>query len=487
MKRYGDAIAPNIFDGFADTQLLLPLVLGNLLSKKLWDLNARIQAKIAIDESQASANEDPLNEDPKNEDPLQFIRAIQKQLDRQFKHLHPNEVAEIYGEINLSDESRRLGKSSVDRALATIEANFVQRINEGSVPREALEPLLARMHLGYFPAFFYGNIDVVLANRALLGRKSSAPMGVTSCLDEVAIFASLAMTMPGGSIANVIALTSASHYTAFGWTPKGEPWWLYGKNKLYSRHDWSVLVSQQFKGNAQHAFDFYFKDIECVVCVTGTFNFDSGRTSISHEHWVEILEYMDIFFGVRLNQITRAVLKPLIRQDASPFAPIFRVLLGAHSLDLTRQDLLAQQDPCVLDVLYSYRSLALKDLFPYLRVARHQPLCQALGHSLNCLQDALDIVINIEGCDSIFNDRNRIAMPDETLRLKTGSDRDKALLLHILLEHLFASTSVKAQVETILTCDDTFVCAESFCFSLTAFCHTDRPIHGIIAQLSDGI
>jgi hypothetical protein len=477
MNTLGSAIAPNIFDSFLDTGVLLPLVLGNLLSQNLWDFSARIQAKLAAEASEVGADEDP----------LKHIKAIQRQLDRHFKHLHPSEVAKICGELDLCDERRRLGPASVDRALETIEATFQQRLSTGSIPREAIEPLLTRIKLGYFPAFFYTNVDVVLANKRLLGRKSSAPLGLTSCLDEVAIFTALAMTMPGGDVANVIALTSASHYTAFGWTHTGQAWWFYGKNKLFCRQDWDELVSQQFDGHPQQAFDFYFKDMARIVCVTGSFDLVTGESAISTEHMTEIIEQLDRFFGVRLSQLSVGRSKPNQTKEGSVFAPVLRELLEAQSLERTRLHLLDQLDPHLLPVLYSYRTLALQDLRPYLWVARHQTLCLALGRALKSRQDAIDIVKNITGSTSIFKDRNRIAMPDETLRLKTGSDRDKALLLHVLLEHLNAITSVSLRVETLFSAEDSFVCVDSFCFSTKTFAEVARPICGVIAQFTGDI
>jgi len=477
MKEVGAAIAPNIFDAFAETRLLLPLVLGNLLSQNLWDFSARIQARLAPAESETGLNEDP----------LKFIRAIQRQLDRQFKHLHANEVSQIYGELNLEDERARLGPESVNCALKTIESGFRQRMSEGAIPREAIEPLLERIKLGYFPAFFYGNVDIVLANKRLSGRKSSAPMGITSCLDETALFSALAMTMPGASVANVIALTSASHYTAFGWTPAGDTWWFYGKNKLYSRQEWSDLVEQQFNGDPQQAFDGHFKDMSRIVCVTGTFDLLTGETEISQEHLVEIIDQLDLFFGVRLSQVRAGLSKPFQNQDASALAPVLRDLLGSQSLERTRHSLLTQQDPSLLQPLYSYRSLELVDLRPYLWVARHQPLSLALGHSLRSRQEAVNIVKSIEAYDSIFKDRNRIAMPDETLRLKTGSDRDKALLLHVLLEHMAKANTTLSQVETLFTTEDTFVCTENVCLSLQTFSEVARPTSGVYAQWSERI
>lgn len=475
MGALDSAIAPNIFDSFADTRLLLPLVLGNLLSEKIWDFSARIQAKLVSEGAEISGGQDP----------LKYIKAIQRQLNRHFKHLHPNEVAQIYGELILSDERRRLGTESVDRALESIEANFQQRISSGSIPREAIEPLLARIKLGYFPAFSYSNVDVVLANKRLLGRKSSAPLGLTSCLDEVAIFAALAMTMPGASVANVIALTSASHYTAFGWTHTDDAWWFYGKNKLFCKLDWSDLVTQQFDGQSQQAFDFYFKDMERIVCVTGSFDLMTGKSDISPEHVAEIIQQLDRFFGVRLSQLSAGLSKSVQTKETSAFAPALRELRDAQSLKQTRKYLFNQLDPELLPILYSYRTLEVLDLRPYLWAARHQPLCLALGHSLETRQDAIDVVKNLTGSESIFNDRKRIAMPDETLRLKTGSDRDKALLLHVLFEHLNTASPGSVRVETVFTNEDSFVCMDSFCISTKTCVQEARPLEGIIHQLDD--
>ena len=477
MNTLGSAIAPNIFDSFLDTGVLLPLVLGNLLSQNLWDFSARIQAKLAAEASEVGADEDP----------LKYIKAIQRQLDRHFKHLHPSEVAKICGELDRSDERRRLGPATVDRALETIEATFQLRLTTGSIPHEAIEPLLTRIKLGYFPAFFYTNVDVVLANKRLLGRKSSAPLGLTSCLDEVAIFTALAMTMPGGNVANVIALTSASHYTAFGWTHTGQAWWFYGKNKLFCRQDWDELVAQQFDGDPQQAFDFYFKDMARIVCVTGAFDLVTGESAISTEHMTEIIEQMDRFFGVRLSQLSVGRSSPIQTKEGSSFAPVLRELLDAQSLERTRMHLFDQPSSHLLPVLYSYRTLVLHDLHPYLCVARHQPLCLELGRALKSRQEAIDIAKNLTGHVSIFNDRNRIAMPDETLRLKTGSDRDKALLLHVLLEHLNASTSESHRVETLFSAEDSVVCVDRFCFSTKTFAEVARPICGVIAQFTDDI
>ena len=77
-----------------------------------------------------------------------------------------------------------------------------------------------------------------------------------------------------------------------------------------------------------------------------------------------------------------------------------------------------------------------------------------LAREITELSDALSIVAGIEGRDSIFGSRDRIAMPDETLYFKTGSDSDKALLLYTLLRH---STICDAESVIGLSNNNSFV------------------------------
>ena len=86
----------------------------------------------------------------------------------------------------------------------------------------------------------------------------------------------------------------------------------------------------------------------------------------------------------------------------------------------------------------------------------------------------------LPGTESIFKNRNRIAMPDETLRLKTGTDRDKALLLHALLVLCRQTAPIMDSFVTILTDIDSFVCSDARCVSITTLSDAPRPTKGIV-------
>ena len=84
--------------------------------------------------------------------------------------------------------------------------------------------------------------------------------------------------------------------------------------------------------------------------------------------------------------------------------------------------------------LYAFRSLDVTYPQAYVRAATRDYHTRQLAQNLKSSDDALKIVSNVTGRDSIFESRERIAMPDETLIFGTGDDRDRALLLYTLLQ-----------------------------------------------------
>ncbi|MDQ3749543.1 MAG: hypothetical protein M3367_11135, partial [Acidobacteriota bacterium] len=98
---------------------------------------------------------------------------------------------------------------------------------------------------------------------------------------------------------------------------------------------------------------------------------------------------------------------------------------------------LAEQHPDSIYefALYAFRRLDAPHPQVYVRAALRDYNVKRMAQGITELSDALSIVASIRGRDSIFGSRDRIAMPDETSYFKTGSDKDKALLLYTLLRH----------------------------------------------------
>jgi hypothetical protein len=154
--------------------------------------------------------------------------------------------------------------------------------------------------------------------------------------------------------------------------------------------------------------------------------------------------------------------------------------MGTQSIQECRDQLLLSQRTECLQALYSYRSLDVENLRPYVDVACQQTYCKAVGSTLASFDEALDVIRALPGTESIFKNRNRIAMPDETLRLKTGTDRDKALLLYALLVHCRQAEPIMDSFVTILTDIDSFVCSDARCVSITTLSDAPRPTKGIV-------
>lgn len=467
-------VAPNIFDFYANPNLVLSLVLGNLLSPSLWDWSAKLHRKLLDTQPMDGIHSESV------------IRSIQEQINKNFMHLHMSDVPNLYGELMLIDEMERVGEDAVRAVTAHTLAYVKRRIEKGDISAESMAPVLTSIESGRFPAYFYGNADLIRAYRKLSGKKHQSISGLTSCVDECTLFVSLAMTLPEGLITNAIALTGPYHATAFGWTADGSCWWFYGKNKLFFQEDWQALVNASSHGDAQTCFDELFEAMDHIISVAGTFDLTSGRSNIAAAHVDEIIDKMDSFFGVRLKQIDRGVAIPRQQLPEDPLGNVFRALLGTRSVEVAKNMLLSGEDQPIEQALYSFRTLSVNDLRPYLVAARHQPQCKKLGQSLQSADDAIMMVDKLQH-ESIFQDRDRIAMPDETLRLGTGSDRDRALLLHVLLEHIFLSQGHSGNVITMLTEENSFVQFQDRCVDIMTCQSVSEPTGRVLYRLMDPV
>lgn len=381
-----------------------------------------------------------------------FIRAAAKQIDRDFEHLRPEAVSELIGDLDLASAAARLGKGTVAAATGSISATVRHRVARGTLPSDALLGCIAE---GRFPAYAYANIDVIRATRRLGGR-TRAPSGLTSCVDEAAMFGALAMTMPQGTVHEIFLLTSSSHTTAIGRDGQGRPFWFYGKNALFSKADWDSCVAGTHGGDIQQAFDDRMPNVNCLLGIEGAFDFTTRESAITPENWHAAAQLMKEFFGSLPSQLEAAFSQEPRFLPPSGFAPIFRRFIALEGRDSFEDFLRAHDriDDIETDlVAASYRSLQGCDPRAFLIAARNSAL-------RGVPQDSVDSILvhlrALPGRESIFGDRNRIAMPDETLLFGGGSDRDIALLLHVALERLTGLRCV-----TVMTDADSFVtCGE---------------------------
>jgi hypothetical protein len=450
------AVKPNIFDGAADTELILPLVLANLASPRLWALAEKLKARLA---------DFPDDGDPRGVS--SFLRATAKQIDRDCKHVHAAEVSALFGDLNLAHEKRRLGANIVDAALRSIETSARFRLAQGN---DRQVDLIEAIAAGHFPAFTYNNIDVIRAYRNLLQKKSAAPAGLTSCLDEVAMFAALGMTMPENVVYDMVILASPVHYTAFGRDGQGRAFWFHGKNRFYTKADWDKCVTEDYGGDPHAAFSDRLVIADRIMTIEGTFDFASGVCRITPDNLAVITRAMEDFFGAMPRDLASALTRPIHFAPPSTFAALYRRFLALETRDRFVEFLKAQalQPDIETDlVAASFRALEGCDPRVFLIAARESRL---RGLDLTSIDTVLNQLRALPHRDSIFEDRERMAMPDETLLFGGGTDRDLGLLFHVALERMG-----HAQVTTLMTPDETYVIAHDLCFAMTNLLPTQVP------------
>jgi hypothetical protein len=444
------AVAPNLLDAVVDPELVFSLVLANLMSPRLWKLAAGLGDWPAPAESLPSE-----------------IADIQKLIDHHYEHVTPARIFETNGALDLEFEAGRLGVRTVEYAWEKILSAMEGRVKRGSYDAEKAGLDFLRQH--QLPAYVYATIDEAYACRRLMHGRKHKPLGLTCCVDEAALFAALTFARRIASAESLTFLASPAHHTAFLRT-SGDAWWFYGKHDLFSAAEWKKMVSESFEGKGQSAFDFRLPNLDRVMSAAGSIFFGKGETSMSDSDLAEQVGRVDAFFGIRLAQLDRALHRGLRPVGNARLDEVFTQIDGAiEGADVHRRlrGLAFDGQPAALRALYAFRTLDVPDPNVYLRAARTAVLRTRFILQADSFEAAVGQVAAVKGCESIFEDNERIAMPDETVRFGTGSDRDKALLLHVMLErHHEETDSARGPVETLITNADSYVVNPPLCFSI---------------------
>ena len=111
-----------------------------------------------------------------------------------------------------------------------------------------------------------------------------------------------------------------------------------------------------------------FEAMDHIISVAGIFDLTSGRSNIIGSHVDEIIDKLDGFFGIRLKQIDRGLAMPRQQLPEDPLGDVFRALLGTRSIEVAKSMLLSAEDQHIQQALYSFRTLSVQDLRPYLVV-----------------------------------------------------------------------------------------------------------------------
>lgn len=464
------AVAPNLFDVVAHPDLVFTLILANLMSSRLWEIRERLSRP----------------DDSNGDTSAPYPRRLQRLLDHHFEHVTPARVADMNGVLDLDELARRYGAPAVDLALFQIVSALNWRAEHGALDQHALG--LDHIENGKFPAYTYATIDEAWACRRLLQGRKHKPWGLTCCLDEAAIFAALYLTQANGDAEDVVILGAPTHYSVFVQTSEGA-WWFYTKQELHSPATWSALVSEAYHGNSQLAFNDRQLTFDRIITASGTYVLSTGESSIPRANLKRIVSRLDSFFGRRLVQLDAALSRPVRLAEGSDACGVIKSVASASSAAEVRrrvsQAAFDDDNGAALRALCNFRTLDVPDPSVYLLAARQTIELQNLVPGISTMDDAIRTVASIAGSTSIFEDPDRIAMPAETLRFATGTVRDKALLLHVLVERAEdLDAKQRDTLETVVCEADSFVRSAGSCISLSRMARVTEPEGRILWRLA---
>jgi hypothetical protein len=284
------------------------------------------------------------------------------------------------------------------------------------------------------------------------------------------MFAALGMTMPESAVYDMVLLAAPVHYTAFGRDGQGRAFWFHGKNRFYTKADWDKCVAEDYGGDPHAAFSDRLVTADRIMTIEGMFDFASGVCRITPDNLAIITRAMEDFFGAMPRDLASALARPIHFAPPSTFAALYRRFLALETPNSFVEFLKVQtlQPDIETDLIAaSFRALEGCDPRVFLIAARESRL---RGLDLTSIDTILNQLRALPHRDSIFEDRERMAMPDETLLFGGGTDRDLGLLFHVALERMG-----HAQVTTLMTPDETYVIAHDLCFAMTNLLPTQVP------------
>lgn len=463
-------VCPNFFDVLVHPELILPIMFSHLLSPQFWQVHTKALTRSAPQQSADTSIPDEL-------------LILKYKIDNSFEHVHPERIAELYGYVSIDDERSRLDSKLVDAAT--------DRLIRAVMYRKAISPdyslwLLDQISTGLFPNYVYPCMDVIQAHREFARYQRARIIGSTSCLDEMSIFCAGALTLPKGFVSNICILAGASHYTVVIWDSNHNGYWYPGKRHLFSKQTWQSYVNEHYEQDPRRAYQSFLFECNRVITMRGTFNFDSGISEVPRWILDEIHDDIKELLGYVPPEFTESLQRDIHFVPELPYYDVVQRFTGMSSrdsaLEFVREAAMDQQ-AWAQDVLLAYRSVDVLQHEKFLRAARQGVLYKPIAQSFETPLDAFQFVASIESRTSPLQDRNRIALPDEVVRLRRGSDRDMALLLQVLLEEYARCNALSTSVQSAYGADESVVVYDTYIFSTVQMCLLDELPAGLTITL----
>lgn len=406
------AVSPSLFSAALHPDLIIALIIANLMSPKLWELAGRIP-------SDNRAN------------PEVMMKRLHKFVNRNFYHPNPSEFCRIWGLYERETVTDPDELASSDRAMSVIRQGIELTRN-----RDA-DFVIGLLGNNTAPRYIYPTVDLILAYAPTLQELKPPVLGMTACLDECVLIASLALAAGLCKMEDIVFVGSPLHYTLYLFPDEGG-YMFNAKREFFRRQDWIKQSGGEPDASSRLFIEKLFV-CDRIITPFGYCVFPDGPVTISPERMENVVKQISRFLSATPPELSQA-LAAVRKAQATDLAGADRIdgltVLSCSSIEAI---VLAGKDnpayPLLETALYVFRHPLVNEPELFKEAAMKGFRSYILSGTVLCPGDAREIVDGISGNESIYGGSLRIAMPDEVLAFNTASNEERKLLEETLLRH----------------------------------------------------
>lgn len=424
IERLSTAVSLTVLEiDFLPQKLIPAFLLANLMSPALW----------AWREEKQAASESGILYSPKNR-----LNQIQRFFHHYtFTNIPGEPAGDPWGLFRFEEEEKRFGCEFVQNIREEYDATFKKLLAEN--PESQFGQIINELYYknGYFPRLKNETLEVMNAF-APINEEGKAS---GKCIGLGMLWAAALVVWGRFPLDRVVITGNRAHMFVYldiddGHLLNNTKW--FSTTRINNKSDLSEFA--RVVASSTETTFFYNPSLGMCHCT-------SRVSQIPHHRVANIYADISAFVSNPIKHPDPDQIEYIEPDYAIPDP------LGFESAESYREEIkrLASEypDSFYLYALYAFRTLDVPDTEVYLRAAMRDYNVKQLARNIKTPADAEAIVARIKGSESIFGDRNRIAMPDETLLFDTGTDGDKALLLYTLLRHSSIADNTLDIQETI--------------------------------------
>ena len=410
LEKLSTAVSLTVLEiDFLPQKLIPAFLLANLMSPALW----------AWREEKSSSTDNGILYSPKNR-----LNQIQRFFHHYtFTNIEGAPGGDPWGLLNFAEEEKRFGKEFVENTREEYDATFKKLLVE--TPDSQFGQIINQpyYHKGFFPRLKSETLEVMNAFSSINEEGKSSG----KCIGLGMLWAAALVVWGRFSLDRIVITGNRAHMFVYldvddGHLLNNTKW--FSTTRINNRSELSEFA--RVVASSTETTFFYNPSVGMCHCT-------SRVSQIPHHQVADIYAEISKFVSNPLKHPDPDQIEYIEPANAIPDP------LGYDSAEdyQTAIATLAKEYPDSIYeyALYAFRRPDVKHPQAYVRAAMRDYNVKQLAQEIAALPDALSIVEGITGQDSIFRSKDRIAMPDETLYFETGSDRDKALLLYVLLRH----------------------------------------------------